>query len=368
MCGLCGVFGLIGLEEKKAFSYLQLFSQTRGRDSTGLAVIPFTHAHPIKLFKELGGIETLVFQNQDVFDQSNWQVKSAVGGLCFIGHHRHCTRGAVTVANAHPFDLDNIVGCHNGTLSDSSLTNLPSYDKSLIDSQVILKEVDSGRPLKEIIKDVKGAWALVWWDKETQTLNMCRNDERSLYVAIVSEGRSILWASEHWMLDIALHKAGFGKNKFKILETAPHKHLIWGRDTKYRIELKDSLCAKSKDDTDWGDWIEEQMPTKRKLITESKVIDINKNKKRKRITYKHPKDGKSKREEFTEVYARTFNGMYIKRAEYEYLTKRGCSWCSVTDNVSWDQRENVYWCTADRPVCEVCNGGNEAEAAARKVH
>ena len=372
MCGLCGVFGLVGPEERKAFSYLQCFSQLRGRDSTGLAVISYTRNAPIQLFKELGGVETLVLDNPDVFDPNNWQVKAAVGGLCFIGHHRYCTSGAITAANAHPFDLDNIVGCHNGTLSEYSIKDLPSYDKDLIDSQIILKEIDSGRVLKEIVEDIRGVWALVWWDKVSQTLNMCRNKERALYIAMVSEGRSLFWASESWMLDVALRRAGFTKDKFDILETTPNKHLIWGRNTKYKIELKDSLDAEAKDDIDWDPWVYGQERIEKER---AKVIDIRQNKRGKGRSkvQNYPKYGRDKvqighQEEFTEVYAKAFDGMYIMKIEYEYLTKRGCSWCSDTDSVSWERRDSVSWYAEDHPVCEVCDNGNNAEAAARKVH
>ena len=151
MCGLCGVLGFIGPEEKKAFASLQIFSQLRGRDSTGLTVLPHTPGEPIKIFKELGGFEALVMQNKDAFDQRTWLLNTVTSGKCFIGHHRHATSGSIDKESAHPFDLDNIVGCHNGTLADYSIADLPSYSKDLIDSPVILREIDTGKPLNEII-------------------------------------------------------------------------------------------------------------------------------------------------------------------------------------------------------------------------
>ncbi len=371
MCGLCGVLGFMGPEEKRAFGSLQLFSQLRGRDSTGLAVLPHHPSQPIKIFKELGGLEALVAQNTEAFDQKTWLLNIATSGKCLIGHHRHATSGSIDKESAHPFDLDNIVGCHNGTLLDYSIADLPSYSKDLIDSQVILKEIDSGKPLDEVIEHVKGAWALVWWNKEQQTLNMCRNDERDLHIAMTEDNKTLFWASESWMLDVALRRAGFKPEKFKILDTTPHKHLIWGRSAKYKIELVDSLKAKAKeglvDDWDgYGDWGWANKENKKK----SNIVDMHKkaNKKTRRERVASLKAQSSHEEEFIEVYARTFNGLYIKRREYENLTRIGCSWCGDKDNVSWEYRNSVTWYDVDHPVCEVCEEETKRVDAARKVH
>ena len=374
MCGLCGVFGFISQDERRAFGSLQLFGQLRGRDSTGLAILPSTLDQPIKIFKELGGVEALVMQNKDAFDQRTWLLNPTINGRCFIGHHRHATSGSVDKESAHPFDLDNIVGCHNGTLLDYSIADLPSYSKDLIDSQVILKEIDTGKTLEEIIEYVKGAWALVWWNKSEQTLNMCRNDERGLHVAMTVDNRTLFWASESWMLDVALRRAGFNPDKFKILDTTPHKHLIWERNSKYKIELVDSLKAKAKEGIigDWGEWGEWNTP--RTVVEEernkSNVVNMqrkrDKKTRRERVTSLKAKS--SHEEEFIEVYARTFKGLYIRRREYEHLTRNGCSWCSVEDNVSWEHRESVVWYDVDQPVCEVCDTETSKVDAARKVH
>jgi len=367
MCGLCGVYGFISADEKRVFASLQLFSQLRGRDSTGLAVLPFTPSGSAKIFKGLGGVESLVVNNKDAFDQKNWNLNLATNGVCLIGHHRHATSGSINEESAHPFDLDNIVGCHNGTIHDYSIVDLPSYSKDLIDSQIILKEIDGGRPLNEIIKDVKGAWALVWWDKSTSTLNMCRNEERSLHIAITKDNRSLFWASEPWMLDVSLRRAGFPPENFKILDTTPDKHLIWGRDSKYKVELQDSLVAKAVDTYRWSAWgVEREKEAKKNNIVN--IDRKSKRKARKEQIASLKERSESREEEFTEVYARTFEGLYIKKREYEHLTRKGCSWCGVKEDVSWDKREEVTWYDVDHPVCDVCETVTSEVEAARKVH
>ena len=76
----------------------------------------------------------------------------------------------------------------------------------------------------------------------------------------------------------------------------------------------------------------------------------------------------SHEEEFIEVYVRTFNGLYIKKREYEFLTRNGCSWCGDKENISWENRESVAWYDVDHTVCEVCDTGNREADAARRVH
>ncbi len=374
MCGLCGLLGFVGPDEKRALASLQLFSQLRGRDSTGLAILPFTPTQPVKIFKELGGVESLVTENKEVFDQKTWILNTGAIGKCFIGHHRHATSGSINKESAHPFELDNIVGCHNGTLLNYSITALPSYSKDLIDSQVILKEIDSGKPLNEIIEHVKGAWALVWWNKTEQTLNMCRNDERSLHIAITWDDRTLFWASEPWMLDVALRRAGFGQDKFKIIDTTPHKHLIWEINKKYKIELVDSLKAKADEgyyreitDEEWATFGYAQADKKK-----SNVVDMhqksNKKAKKGKAAAADLKAKSSHEEEFIEVYARTFKGLWVNRREYEHLTSKGCSWCADEEGVSWENRREVEWYEVSYPVCRTCEEVSAGIDAAGKVH
>src|SRR3546814_3133548 len=101
--------------------------------------------------------------------------------LAFVGHNRFATKGKVNDLNAHPFHYGNIVGAHNGTLEKSSWDAL---DKKLgedtdVDSQAIIKSIATFG-IEETVPLLQGAWALVWFDMEAQTLNFLRKDERPL--------------------------------------------------------------------------------------------------------------------------------------------------------------------------------------------
>ena len=109
MCGLCGVFGWIGQTEKEALMHLQIFSQLRGIDSTGVAVVPLSSKDDAEVFTALGGLENLVYTHPKVFKDVNWLLDK-YGLRCIISHRRRATVGKITEENIHPFDVNNIIG------------------------------------------------------------------------------------------------------------------------------------------------------------------------------------------------------------------------------------------------------------------
>jgi len=354
MCGLCGILGFIGPSEKRIFSTLQTLSQVRGRDSTGVAIIPHVPSKDIVVAKSVGGHESLAVDHESLFDQDNWQLKASVTGRCVIGHHRYATSGIVNDKNAHPFDLNNIVGCHNGTVFDYQLSKLKTYNKDLIDSQVLLSEIDSGIPVNTFLNKLFGAWALVWWDKTTDTLNMCRNTERPLYVAKSKDQKTLFWASEAWMLNIALLRAGIQKDDVNIEFVKENKHLIWGIKKKSReVELLDSVKIGRALDSVWGNNNHTSGYGYQGPKTPKKIN--NKNKRRVPV---------GNEEIFVEDYVKACDGQYIKRREFEGIIENGCGWCGEK-NINWENRETITWYATDMPVCETCENG---ETAARKVH
>ena len=127
------------------------------------------------------------------------------------------------------------------------------------------------------------------------------------------------------------------------------------------------MKAKAKEGIigDWGEWGEWNTTGEKK---KSNVVNMHR--KRDKKTRRERVTKSSHEEEFIEVYVRTFNGLYVKKREYEHLTRNGCSWCGDEgkDNVSWEHRESVTWYDVDHPVCEVCETCTNELDAARKVH
>ncbi len=224
MCGLVGMAGKIYLNEKKVMKHLHFFDVTRGKDSTGLAVI--NDNGKVETYKAVGHVFNLWDAFPKVFDPKDYVI-NGFNIKAMIGHNRWSTVGASTMENAHPFTHGKISGAHNGTLDAYWLDKLDGSDMFEVDSEAIFYSLNKNG-VKETIAQMSGAWALTWYDSEANTMNFIRNSKRPLHF-VWSEGRDTLyWASEPWMLLAALSKEGV-KHEEKI-----HTFLS---DHHYYIEL-----------------------------------------------------------------------------------------------------------------------------------
>lgn len=232
MCGLVGMAGNIVEQDKQALMLLLRFDVTRGWDSTGLAVITAKNGD-INVHKQVGPPEYL-FAIDDNFNEKG--VYKGESGKVFIGHNRAATKGKVTPENAHPFIHDGIVGAHNGTLT--SVSTLESGYKFDVDSEAIFYNL-SLYEQKSVINKIWGAYALVWYDDSDEKLHVIRNSERPLFYTRRKDNDVIYWASEEWMLKIALGKARISHGDILPFDT----------DTLYTLDVSSVLPAKFRNTT-----------------------------------------------------------------------------------------------------------------------
>jgi hypothetical protein len=135
--------------------------------------------------------------------------KLVQNGRIAIGHNRKATQGSINSANAHPFNENNIVLVHNGTLRGGH--------KKLADTEVDSHAVChafSEKGAEAVIPTIDGAFAFVWWDMEKGKLMAIRNDERPLNMILTND--LVVLASEPWMAHATLERS----NK-KVVETIP---------------------------------------------------------------------------------------------------------------------------------------------------
>jgi len=245
MCGLVGIAGNLLFQDEFTMKRLLLFDFFRGEHSTGMAairtggqaVIAKIDSNPINLF-DMG------------------QFKTALNGSAsraFIGHNRQATRGAVNTANAHPFQVDHIIGAHNGTLDYQSVKRLEDElgEKYAVDSLALIAGIAKLGVEKTIKlctegKDSKeGAWAIVWYNQEEGSLNFLRNKHRPLFYAFEEGFKRMFWASEWWMIREAMDES---TNKYKqYSEKKDGKNVgffVFEPDVHYKFDLA-SLCAGS---------------------------------------------------------------------------------------------------------------------------
>lgn len=113
-----------------------------------------------------------------------------------VGHNRYATVGKVNAQNAHPFIEGNITLVHNGSLYPHNYNSLArDYKDVEVDSQLLAKMIDK-EGLEETVYSAYGAMALVWYNKETDTLNFFRNKERPFHIAKDRNRHTIYFASE----------------------------------------------------------------------------------------------------------------------------------------------------------------------------
>lgn len=191
---MCGLVGIISRNQSgffhadaKMFENMLVFDTVRGRDSTGAVVIQRTGV--AKVIKQAGD-PFLMYRNREWGTMIQDMTQS---GRIVLGHNRAATRGEVSSLNAHPFIEDNIILMHNGTLWEHK--NL-SDEAVTVDSHAIAKALREDTP-DNVLPEIRGAFALLWYDAAKEMVYATRNEERPLFLCETKEGYVLV--SEPWI-------------------------------------------------------------------------------------------------------------------------------------------------------------------------
>ena len=154
------------------FNQLLVCDSVRGADSTGVFGVD-----------KLGNADYLK-QKGDPFLLINTPEYREFNNNMFqnyrfvIGHNRKATIGTVSDETAHPFQEGNIVLVHNGTLlNHKDITD----EEVTVDSHAITHAI-SLKGYKDTLKELQGAFTLVWYDATDKCLRFVRNDQRPLHI------------------------------------------------------------------------------------------------------------------------------------------------------------------------------------------
>lgn len=225
MCGLAGVAGTLEKnqpDDHNIFSGLLYVSAFRGLDSTGVASRSFAmDKGEIDVYKT-----TLASPEFLELPKARKVINN--GDQLIMGHTRSRTVGEVNKKNAQPFEFDNVVGTHNGTLDWHTKAALEGQGKLCsVDSEALYYRLDKDG-LDGVLKCFqKGdAAALVWYDRAKHRLNFYRNEHRPLFYCYSPDRKKVYWASEAGMLYLILNRApGAKMEKVRMLP----EHLHWSQ-------------------------------------------------------------------------------------------------------------------------------------------
>lgn len=196
---MCGITGMIDASKQgfykadtDTFFGLLLINSLRGASSTGAFGI--NKSNKTDVFKAVGN--PYEWNSWKVAD--DWTAAMVRGHNIVVGHGRAPTFGEPSIDNAHPFEYNGITLVHNGTLRNFKELQAKHKTEFEVDSQLItylIAEIG----IEETIKEIKGAYALVWHDEKHDGLFVLRNSERPLlYVMGSGKNKMVIGSERHY--------------------------------------------------------------------------------------------------------------------------------------------------------------------------
>jgi len=196
MCGLVGVFGKISTVPLEAiFEDLLIVDAVRGKDSTGVAILQNEKSKP-KVIK--GAVSPLSIINSKPYERAK-----EGHHLLMMGHNRAATVGKLSDQNAHPFKAKHITLAHNGTLLPGC--KILKDSKFETDSEAICHTI-ANEGIEKAYPQFDGAVTLTYWDEKEKTFNILSDGKRSIYFAYDDDKEVMFYASEMWMIRIAVER------------------------------------------------------------------------------------------------------------------------------------------------------------------
>lgn len=176
---MCGLVGIIAKNQsgffagdRDAFAQMLYADVLRGSDATG--VFGVKKNGNLDILKQATPAGWFLASKQFQFD---FGPKIIQEYQIVIGHNRKATHGDRKDQDAHPFYNEPICLVHNGMISNHK----ELCKESTVDSNAVCNAFAKG-DFKEILKDIEGAYAFIWYNVKDKTLYFIRNDKRPLFI------------------------------------------------------------------------------------------------------------------------------------------------------------------------------------------
>lgn len=401
MCGLVGIYSSnLQLRHKEALAALLYLDTWRGRDSTGVAAI--RHNADTHILKS-------TVPGYEFVEGPKLEQHLRLNDFCWIGHNRFGTVGKNVKTNAHPFEiLDDdgaclVVGAHNGTLKNKHV--LKDHVAFGTDSEALFNHI-AETSLEETIPLIEGAWALTYYDHIAEEMRFLRNKERTLYYAFEEGRKTLIWASEIWMLKVACSRANVKLEDDKVFSFAEDTLYSFPAPEKTDEQLtftrKGGLVGKTPVFFQGGAWRREQSdfgshgPAKTSTTTLEKRTETAQSSSQSSSV--KGTDGSSSqsgtgndssgvkqasasdtssseaspsnvRNILTAKKYKGYRGMSLSKSELDDQLANGCGWCEA--EFIRDQ-DRYAWLAPGKPVCAKCLDGThdikETKIKASSIH
>ena len=207
---MCGIYGIAKSPTpytsrqlkvvKKVLRDIAIDSESRGAHSSGIARVGAN----TRIYKSL--LPSSKFVDTKEYNQSVKSLKDE--SYILLGHTRFATEGAIVKSNAHPFRVGDVVGAHNGCVYNIEEMQGKLDKQCPVDSQLIFKAINDKDNIQEAVKDFDSDFALSFVKKNPMVLHLCRETNRPLYIAYVSEYKTMFYASESAFIEDALFDSG----------------------------------------------------------------------------------------------------------------------------------------------------------------